>query len=167
MSELPSVATPRQPLRWFGVAGVLLLLDQVTKLWFDSQLQYGEVREVIPHVWNWTLLYNPGAAFSFLADAGGWQRHFFTLLALAVAAVLSWMLVKGKQSRLMDASCALILSGAISNLIDRVLYGHVIDFIQWYWQDFYWPAFNIADSAITVGAVLMVLDGFRSGKNKE
>ncbi|MGE8357771.1 MAG: signal peptidase II [Microvirgula sp.] len=155
----------RKAAGWFGLALVVIVLDQLTKLYFNGSYQYGEVRPVIDGLFNFVLVYNPGAAFNFLADAGGWQRHFFTVLALAVAGWLGWQICRARQSTLMNLAAALIIGGALGNLVDRVIHGHVIDFIQVYWRAFYWPAFNIADSAICVGAVLMVIDGFRKERN--
>lgn len=151
---------------WLVLSVLVIVLDQASKLYFEQHFQYLEVRPVIEGFFNWTLVYNPGAAFSFLADAGGWQRHFFTLLAAGVSLWLGWGILRGQQSQRMNAASALIIGGAIGNVIDRVVYGHVIDFIQLYWQDFYWPAFNIADSAICIGAVLMVLDGLRPAQQE-
>ena len=152
---------------WLVLSVLVIVLDQASKLYFEQHFQYLEVRPVIEGFFNWTLVYNPGAAFSFLADAGGWQRHFFTLLAVGVSLWLSWGILRGRQSLQMNAASALIIGGAIGNVIDRMVYGHVIDFIQLYWQNFYWPAFNIADSAICIGAVLMVLDGLRPATQQE
>lgn len=152
---------------WLMLSVLVIVLDQASKLYFEQHFQYLEVRPVIEGFFNWTLVYNPGAAFSFLADAGGWQRHFFTLLAVGVSLWLGWGILRGRQSLQMNAASALIIGGAIGNVIDRMVYGHVIDFIQLYWQNFYWPAFNIADSAICIGAVLMVLDGLRPATQQE
>ncbi len=152
---------------WLVLSVLVIVLDQASKLYFEQHFQYLEVRPVIEGFFNWTLVYNPGAAFSFLADAGGWQRHFFTLLAVGVSLWLGWGILRGRQSLQMNAASALIIGGAIGNVIDRMVYGHVIDFIQLYWQNFYWPAFNIADSAICIGAVLMVLDGLRPATQQE
>jgi len=144
---------------------LVLVLDQLSKWYFNSHYSYGEVRPVIPGFFNFTLLYNPGAAFSFLADAGGWQRHVFTLLAFGVSGWLAWGLYKRNFSYVMGVAAALIIGGALGNVIDRLAYGHVIDFIQLYYRHWYYPAFNIADSAICLGAALMVLDSFRAPKS--
>jgi signal peptidase II len=120
-------------------------------------LQYGERLHVFPF-FDFTLLYNRGAAFSFLADQTGWQRWFFTTLGLAAAGFMLWMMHKNRsQTRLLFA-LSLILGGALGNVIDRILYGHVIDFLLFYWQNWYYPAFNVADSCITLGAILLILD---------
>ena len=107
---------------------------------------------------GFTLLYNRGAAFSFLADQAGWQRWFFTVLGLGAASFILWMMHKNRTQTRLLLALALILSGALGNVIDRVTYGHVIDFLLFYWQNWYYPAFNIADSCITVGAILLILD---------
>jgi signal peptidase II len=117
--------------------------------------------EVMPH-FNFTLAYNYGAAFSFLADAGGWQRWFFTGLAAVFSVVISVWIARLKPTAKLEAiSLSLILGGAVGNLIDRLLFGYVIDFLDIYYGSYHWPAFNIADSAICVGAVLLILDSFR------
>ena len=150
-----------EAIRWFVLSALVIVLDQLSKVYFNGAYQYGEVREVIPGLFNFVLVYNPGAAFSFLADAGGWQKFFFSALAFAVSGWLGWQMLRGGQSRMMNLASALIIGGALGNVIDRLIHGHVIDFIQVYYQHYYWPAFNLADSAICLGAALMVLDSFR------
>ena len=150
-----------EAVRWFVLSALVIVLDQLSEVYFNGAYQYGEVREVIPGLFNFVLVYNPGAAFSFLADAGGWQKFFFTALAFAVSGWLGWQMLRGGQSRMMNLASALIIGGALGNVIDRLIHGHVIDFIQVYYQHYYWPAFNLADSAICLGAALMVLDSFR------
>jgi signal peptidase II len=135
----------------------LLIVDQLTKLWFDSAFRYGERFQVLPF-FDFTLLYNPGAAFSFLADQAGWQRWFFTILGLGAAVFMLWMMHNNRTHKRLLLALALILSGALGNVIDRVAYGHVIDFLLFYWQNWYYPAFNVADSCITLGAILLILD---------
>jgi len=170
-SKMAGVATPAAEqqasvAKWFVLAVAIIVLDQLTKLYFNGSYQYGEQREVIPALLNFTLLYNPGAAFSFLADAGGWQKFFFTGLAFAVSGWLGWQIVQRRFSPLMNWAAAFIMGGALGNVIDRLLHGHVIDFIQVHWQQsWYYPAFNIADSFICVGAALMVLDSFRQPRH--
>jgi signal peptidase II len=145
-------------VRWLGVAALVVVLDQVTKYLANARLVYGEPLAVFPS-FNLTLLYNPGAAFSFLSQAGGWQRWFFVTISAAAVVLLVYWLSKLKPSqRLLALALALVLGGAFGNLIDRLWLGHVIDFIQLYYAGFYWPAFNVADSAITVGAVLLIWD---------
>ncbi len=148
-------------LRWLWLSVVVVVADQVTKILADSQLQEGIRHQVMPF-FNITLAYNEGAAFSLFAQAGGWQRWFFTVLAIAISImIITWLKRLPVHEKWTAASLALVLGGAIGNLIDRVLYGHVIDFIQWYahWgnQNHYWPTFNIADSAISVGAALLII----------
>lgn len=156
-------------LSWLGLTFISVVLDQITKYMANTQLVYNESVPVLPFL-NWTLRYNPGAAWSFLADAGGWQRWFFIGLSALVSIVLVfWLMRMDKNMKTLSASLALILSGAIgNNLIDRVLYGHVIDFIHVYYQSWHFPAFNIADSAITLGVILMLIDAFfLEGKRKQ
>jgi signal peptidase II len=143
--------------RWLWLAGLLIVLDQLSKLGFDSQLKYGERMHVLPF-FDFTLLYNSGAAFSFLADEAGWQRWFFTALAVAASVFIIWMMGKNTRQHRMMLALALILGGAIGNVIDRIAYGHVVDFLLFYWRDWYYPAFNIADICITLGAMLLILD---------
>ena len=145
---------------WLILAVLIVVADQVTKQLAEHLLRYGEPVAVIPS-FNLTLLYNKGAAFSFLNSAGGWQRWFFTAIALVVSVVIIvWLKAASNEQRWTPAALVLILGGAIGNLIDRVLFGHVIDFIQVYYQTYYWPAFNIADSAICVGAAILLLSGW-------
>ncbi|MDO8692528.1 MAG: signal peptidase II [Sheuella sp.] len=143
--------------RWLWLAGLVIVLDQLSKLGFDAQLKYGERIHLLPF-FDFTLLYNPGAAFSFLADEAGWQRWFFTLLALGASVFIIWMMHKNRSHHRMMLALALILGGAIGNVIDRIAYGHVVDFLLFYWRDWYYPAFNIADICITLGAMLLILD---------
>ncbi|SCK17737.1 signal peptidase II [Vogesella sp. LIG4] len=149
----------KRSLRWFALALLVIVLDQLTKIYFNGSYQFGEQREVIPGVLNFTLLYNPGAAFSFLAGAGGWQKYFFTLLAFGVSGWLGWNIMLGRFGCLMNLAASFIIGGALGNVIDRMIHGHVIDFILVHWQQsWYYPAFNVADSFICVGAALMVID---------
>jgi signal peptidase II len=145
-------------LPWFFLALVVLLLDQYTKVLATSSLDYAQPVRVF---WwfNLTLHHNPGAAFSFLSDAGGWQRYFFTVLATAISVALAtWLVVMPRGQRFLALSLGLILGGALGNLWDRVALGYVVDFISVHYEDNYFPTFNIADSAISVGAVCMLLD---------
>ena len=153
----PLAQTSPPLTRWLVLAGCLLIVDQLTKLWFDSSLRYGERVQVLPF-FDFTLLYNPGAAFSFLADQAGWQRWFFTVLGLGAAVFMLWMMHTNRTQQRLLLALALILSGAIGNVIDRIASGHVIDFLLFYWQNWYYPAFNVADSCITLGAILLILD---------
>ncbi len=147
---------------WLWISLLIVILDQATKILADGLLQYHQPVEVMP-MFNLTLMYNEGAAFSFLANAGGWQRWFFLLLTLAVSTYLVYWLRKLKTHQVLQyTSLALILGGAIGNLIDRAIYGHVIDFIDVYYQQYHWPAFNIADSSIFVGAALLIYDTIKN-----
>ncbi len=145
---------------WLGVATVVVLLDQVTKITMSRLLAYGQ-SEVVNAYLNLVMVYNRGAAFSFLSDQSGWQRYFFSALAAGVSIFIVWMLKRNPSQRLFCWSLSLILGGAIGNLIDRLAYGHVIDFLDFHLHGWHWPAFNVADSAITVGAALFVLDELR------
>ena len=143
-------------LLWLGIAVIVVLLDQVSKITMSRLLVYGQSEMITPY-FNLVMVYNQGAAFSFLANSGGWQRWFFSGLASVVSLVIIWMLHKNATQRLFCWALTLILGGAVGNLIDRVLYGHVIDFLDFHIGTLHWPAFNVADSAITVGAALFVL----------
>ena len=152
--------------RWFALAGAVIVFDQISKWVVLNTLTLGDTRYVAPF-WNWVLTFNPGAAFSFLANQPGWQRWFFTGLALAVSAWLALEIRRHAGQRLMALSMALIMGGALGNVIDRVRFGAVVDFVQWHVAGYYWPAFNIADSAITVGAVLLIFSQFTAAHPKE
>ncbi|MBU2892899.1 signal peptidase II [Colwellia sp. D2M02] len=148
-------------LRWLWLTIILLAIDQITKQWVAASFDYREILPVLPF-FNLTYVHNPGAAFSFLADQGGWQRWFFTAIAAIASAVfIVWMAKTPKQQKLLSIAFACILSGAIGNLIDRVLFGYVIDFLDFHWAGYHFAAFNIADSMIFIGAALMILDSFK------
>jgi signal peptidase II len=151
--------------RWLPLAAIVIVLDQITKIWIQRHFEYAESLAVLP-VLNITLRYNTGAAFSFLADASGWQRWFFTILALVVvSAILVWLRrMDGRVQARLACSLSLIMAGALGNLIDRLHLGHVVDFIHAHWRGWDFPAFNVADSAITIGAILMLLDAYWDGK---
>ncbi len=145
-------------LYWYGLALLVVVLDQYTKGLAQSALEYGRPQEVFSW-FNLTLQYNTGAAFSFLSDAGGWQRYFFSVVAVVISAVLVvWLYRMPRQQCLLALALALILGGALGNVWDRLLLGHVVDFISVHYGGYYFPAFNIADSAISVGAALMIFD---------
>jgi signal peptidase II len=145
-------------LRWYGLALLVVVLDQYTKGLAQSALEYGRPVEVFSW-FNLTLQYNKGAAFSFLSDAGGWQRYFFSVVAVVISAVLVvWLYRMPRQQRLLALALALILGGALGNVWDRLVLGHVVDFISVHYGGYYFPAFNIADSAISIGAALMIFD---------
>lgn len=146
---------------WLWIVLLIIAFDQGTKLLAEYFLAYRQPLSLMP-MFNLTLVYNTGAAFSFLSDAGGWQRWFFMLLSFTVSIVLIiWLQKLHAAQKLQTISIALILGGAIGNLIDRSIYGHVIDFIDVYYNIHHWPAFNIADSAISIGAALLIFDSFR------
>jgi signal peptidase II len=142
--------------RWYALAGLVVILDQLSKWVVLENIRFGETIYVTPF-WNWVLTYNPGAAFSFLADQPGWQRWLFTALALAVSAWIALELRRHPEQKLLSLALALVMGGALGNVIDRVRFGAVVDFIQWHVAGYYWPAFNVADSAITIGAILLVI----------
>jgi len=142
---------------WLGLALVVLLADQFTKVLMVSAYQLGEGFPVTSF-FNIVRVHNEGAAFSFLATAGGWQRWFFTGLGLVATVGMVWMLKKHPSQKLFGFAIACILGGAVGNVIDRVLYGYVVDFLDFYYAGIHFPAFNIADSGITVGAVCLILD---------
>lgn len=145
---------------WFLLAGLVVLLDQYTKGLASSELAYARPVEIFSW-FNLTLQHNTGAAFSFLSDAGGWQRWFFTVIAAVISiGLVVWLSLAERGQWLLGLSLALILGGAIGNLWDRVLLGYVVDFISVHYGGWYFPAFNIADSAITLGAGCMLLDSF-------
>lgn len=153
--------------KWLALALGIVVLDQISKLAIQASLGYGERLAVIPGFFNLTLAYNPGAAFSFLADAGGWQRHFFTILAVLISGGIVWLLKKHGNEPRFCLQLTLILGGAVGNAIDRIIYGHVVDFVQVYYQNWYYPAFNLADSAICIGVILMLVDGLLRRDKKE
>ena len=151
---------------WFGLAGLVVVLDQLSKWVVLNHIEFGQTIYVAPF-WNWVLTYTPGAAFSFLADQPGWQRWFFTALALAVSGWIALELRRHPEQKLLSLALALIMGGALGNVIDRVRFGAVVDFIQWHAAGYYWPAFNVADSAITVGAILLVFSTLTATDKKE
>jgi len=148
-------------LKYLWLSGLVIILDQVSKWIMVSWLSLYETVAVIPY-FNLTMAHNTGAAFSFLAGAGGWQRWFFVGLAIAISIGLFIWLDKLAKTKLEAVSVSLILGGAIGNVIDRLYFGYVIDFLDVYYGTYHWPAFNIADSAIVVGAALLIIDSFRA-----
>ena len=143
--------------RWLGLALIILMLDQLTKIAVVGAFQLGETLP-ITSFFNLVRVHNPGAAFSFLADAGGWQRWFFTGLGVLAAGVMVYLLRMHAGQTLFCLALSLLLGGAVGNVIDRLLYSYVIDFLDFYYGTWHFPAFNVADSAITVGAGLLILD---------
>ncbi|MGB9988612.1 signal peptidase II [Pseudoduganella rhizocola] len=155
-SSNPASLTP-----WLGIAAVVILFDQLSKITISKLFVYGE-EKVITSFFNLVLAYNRGAAFSFLSNESGWQRYFFTAIGIGAALYIVYLLRKHSGQRLFCWALALILGGAIGNVIDRLVYGHVIDFLDFHWSGIgHFPAFNIADSAICVGAALFILDELR------
>jgi signal peptidase II len=151
-------AQRRSRFFWLLVAFTVIVLDQITKYFANTMLDYASPVEIFP-VLNITLHYNPGAAFSFLSDAGGWQRWLFSVIALAVSAYICvWMMRLRREQWLLSLALALVLGGALGNLWDRLYLGYVIDFVSVHWGDSYFPTFNIADAGISVGACLLLLD---------
>ncbi|MFQ3200582.1 MAG: signal peptidase II [Zhongshania sp.] len=151
-------AQRRSRVFWLLVATGVVALDQITKYFANTMLDYASPVEIFP-VLNITLHYNPGAAFSFLSDAGGWQRWLFSVIALAVSAYICvWMMRLRREQWLLSLALALVLGGALGNLWDRLFLGYVIDFVSVHWGDSYFPTFNVADAGISVGACLLLLD---------
>ena len=148
--------------RWLLLSFVVIVLDQLTKWWANSDLQLHQSVSVLPFL-NWTLMCNTGAAFSFLADAGGWQRWFFISLTFAVTLVLLvWLSRTPRNQWLLCLGLSLVIGGAIGNVVDRIFLGCVVDFVDVFYQKWHWPAFNIADSAIMLGVGTLLIDSFSS-----
>ena len=149
---------------WWPWILVLWGLDLVIKYWVSQQFYLGERLSLMP-IFDLVLVHNTGAAFSFLADQGGWQRWFFSVIGLIVSAWLGWWLgTTSREQRLLGTSLALILAGALGNLSERIVNGYVVDYLLFYWHPYYFPAFNLADTLITLGAVGMLVDGFINHK---
>jgi signal peptidase II len=158
MTALTAPVERRPAYGWLWVSAAVIALDFVTKLAITNAFHPGDEKVITPF-FSLVLTFNPGAAFSFLAGAGGWQRWFFAAIAIGATAVIALLLKRGGD-RWYCLGLALILGGALGNLWDRLVLGAVIDFLLFHWRSFAWPAFNVADSAITVGAALLILDGF-------
>ena len=160
---MPSTSSSQSPLRALtgplGVAFAVFVIDLLTKTYFESTYYLGESRPVTSF-FNLVLAHNYGAAFSFLADSGGWQRYFFAAIAIVAVVVCLKLMISHAREKLFGLALALILGGAIGNLFDRIIYGYVIDFLDFYYGYWHWPAFNIADSAIVLGAGLLIVDSF-------
>lgn len=144
-------------LQWLGLAFILILLDQFTKVLIVGAYRLGD-STYVTSFFNVVRVHNRGAAFSFLSDASGWQRWFFTIVGLVAAVVIVWMLRSHAGQRLFSFAISCILAGALGNVIDRLLYGYVVDFLDFHWRGMHFPAFNVADSAITIGAACLLLD---------
>jgi len=150
--------------KWLSLSALVIVLDQLSKAWIINHFAYGETYTVLS-VFNLVLAHNTGAAFSFLNDAGGIQRWLFSTIAVAASAWIIWLLRKHRAQLLFSAALSMILGGALGNLIDRLAYGYVVDFLSFHWGEHYFPAFNLADSAITCGAFLLILDSFKKDKH--
>lgn len=150
----------RELMGWLSLAVLIIVLDQISKLWISGHFVYGESLRVTVG-FNLVLAHNTGAAFSFLNDAGGWQRWMFSAIAIVAAVWIVRLLRQHAQQTLFCVALTLVLGGALGNLIDRVSYGYVVDFLDFYWGTYHFPAFNVADSAISVGAALLILDSFK------
>ncbi|MBK9162079.1 MAG: lipoprotein signal peptidase [Nitrosomonadales bacterium] len=160
LSPTPSPASGRGELsRWLGLSALVIILDQISKIWITSSFAYGESVAVLG-VFDLVLAHNTGAAFSFLSDAGGMERWLFSGIAVAASVWIVALLRKHAAQPLFALALSLILGGALGNLIDRIAYGYVVDFLHFHWDEHYFPAFNLADSAITCGAFLLLWDGF-------
>ncbi|HEY6280948.1 MAG TPA: signal peptidase II [Burkholderiales bacterium] len=145
--------------RWFVISALVIVLDQVTKYWVSQSLAPGAGVPVTPF-FNLVLTYNTGAAFSFLSQASGWQRGFFILIAALASLLIIYFIRRYHREKRFSFGLSLILGGAVGNLWDRIVLGHVVDFLDFYIQAYHWPAFNVADSAITCGAALLIWDSF-------
>ncbi|HJV85451.1 MAG TPA: signal peptidase II [Noviherbaspirillum sp.] len=145
---------------WLGIAAIIILIDQITKVVMNKLFVFGESRPVTSF-FNLVLAHNTGAAFSFLANQSGWQRYVFAGIAAAAVVFIMYLLKRHAGQRMFCWALAMILGGAVGNLIDRIVYGHVIDFLDFYVGTWHWPAFNVADMAIVGGAGLFVLDELR------
>jgi len=151
-------------LRWLGLAAIVIAADQASKSWMLSFLGHGE-SVTVTGFFDLVLVFNRGAAFSFLSSASGWQRWFFVFLAMAISAWILVMLTRHAAERLLPLALALVLGGALGNVIDRLVYGAVVDFLSFHLGEHYWPAFNVADSAISIGVILMLWQQFMGGKS--
>lgn len=158
--------TNKSRLKWLWLSLLAIVLDFASKQMAEHFLQFAQPVYVLP-VFDLTLLYNKGAAFSFLANESGWQRWFFTVIALSVSSVMTvWLMKLKSNEKWLAAALALVIGGAIGNLYDRIAYGHVVDFIHVHWGEHYFPAFNIADSAITLGAIMLLVDSLLFSTDK-
>lgn len=155
--QQPPLSVSTRRIGWLSLSLAVLIADQVTKLWFNAHLYPGQRINMLPF-FDFTLMFNPGAAFSFLADQPGWQRWFFTAIGVAASGFILLLMLRSTTKPRLMLALSLILGGAIGNVIDRIAYGQVIDFLLFYWNNWYYPAFNLADMAISLGAVLLIID---------
>lgn len=151
--------------RWLGLSALIIIIDQISKQWISGHFNYGEVLPVTGY-FNLVLAHNKGAAFSMLSDAGGWQRWMFSAIAVIASIWITWLLRRHPRQKLFCFALSMILGGALGNLIDRISYGYVVDFLDFHWSGHHFPAFNAADSAITCGAALLLLDSFTNKTGK-
>ncbi len=159
--------TPKSGLSFLWLSLLAFVLDLLTKYIVVQKFDLYESVNILP-VFNLTYVRNPGAAFSFLADHDGWQKYFFIVLAIGISLMLAYFMKKNHASqRLQNSAYALIIGGALANAVDRAYNGYVIDFFDFYWRDWHYPVFNVADIAICVGAALIALDAFKQGKKQE
>lgn len=172
MMKKPKLLSTHAPVNWLVLSIAIIIADQLTKWLVTHEMSLFDSIAVLPHL-NLTLLYNEGAAFSFLADAGGWQRWFFIILGSGVSiGIMVWLRkLPANQGMFLPLGLSLILGGAIGNIIDRAVHGHVIDFIDVYYGSWHWPAFNVADMAISLGAFFFIIDAVqdlhRAGQKRD
>ena len=150
--------------RWLGLSVSVVVLDQLSKYWISSRFSYGESMYVLD-IFNLVLVHNTGAAFSLLSDAGGMQRWLFSIIAIVASVWIVWLLHKHQHQKLFALALSMILRGALGNLIDRIAYGYVLDFLDFHWNTYHFAAFNLADSAITCGAFLLIIEAFMEKKH--
>ena len=166
-NTLSDIKNPQTAWLWYGLSALVVGIDQLSKVYFENNFQLYQTVSVIEPIFNFTLAHNYGAAFSFLADQGGWQRFFFSGLAFGVCGfIIVYLRRLPRDTGVLSAGLALIMAGALGNLMDRVRLGYVVDFIHVYYQNSHFPAFNIADSAITLGTILLLIDTFFLEKHR-
>jgi signal peptidase II len=151
--------------RWFSLSAIIVAFDLFTKHLIEQAFQHGD-RQTITSFFELVRFHNEGAAFSFLANAGGWQKWFFTAISVVAIIVITYLIIKNLHNKLFCFGLALVLGGAIGNLYDRLTLGYVVDFLYFHVNNFYWPAFNVADSAICIGVALLLWDSFKTEKQK-
>ena len=163
----PASVHERAGIRWLLLSLAIVVADQLTKVLATTELVLHQPVPVVPGLFNWTLAHNYGVAFSIFNDGPGWQRYGLSAFALAVSIAFTvWLLRLPRHERWSAAGLALVIGGAVGNVIDRLRLGYVVDFVEWYWRDWHWPAFNLADSAICVGAAVLVIASLRGEKRE-